>query len=557
VHGDRVTKLGRYVLGDTLGEGGMGEVFSAVVDDGPGAGRRVCVKVMKPALAANPRAVELFLREARHAARLRHPKIVEILEFGRHDGTWFLAMELLDGLPWHDIAQRCWRHGRVLPLEVIIGACADAADALSYAHTLTDRDGKPNGIVHRDISPDNLFLTSDGVTRVLDFGIAKATKPNATDLTELGELRGKLPYMPPEQVRTDNLDGRADLWALGITMFYLATAQRPFDREQPLETMNAIIGEPPLSALEMNPAIPVPFVDVIERCLRKNPADRWPSARALRDALLDLLPQPPSPIEARSLLSVARGLERGDRKPLMALPAAPAWASWERRPEDRLPQRDGRGWLDDPTRASEDGALSSNTAQLGTGLEATSLSGSVTRPRAPERTTVTAPLLTADESELGDHSAGDGDLPDDLAGGVDDADSGFGDDEDTGIAEPTGFEDDDNRTVADGSIVPARPAAATGARGRPEATVRTPMPGIEPATFEHQVDDVTVRLPPSPGVPAAPAAPSPARGSGRGAGGVPARAARQPLPAWVFGLGAFAATLVVAAIVFALISLLR
>jgi hypothetical protein len=413
------------------------------------------------------------------------------------------------------------------------------------------------GIVHRDISPDNLFLTRDGSTRVLDFGIAKATTPDATSLTEMGELRGKLPYMPPEQVRTDNLDGRADLWALGITMFYLATAQRPFDREQPLETMNAIIEEPPLSALEMNPAIPAPFVDVIERCLRKNPADRWPSARALRDALLDLLPQPPSSIEARSLLSVARGLERGDRRPLMALPAAPAWASWERRPEGRLPQREGRDWLDDPTRAVDERERSSQTAQLGTGLAPTSLSGSVTRPREPERTTVTAPLLTADESEFDDHSAREADLSDDLAGRVDDADGGFGDDEDTGIGEPTGFEDDDNRTVADGSIEPAPAAAATALRGRPEATVRTPMPGLEPATFEHRVDDVTVALPPSPGVPAAADTPSPARRSGRGAGVVPARAARRPLPAWVFGFGAFAATLVVAAIVIALISWLR
>jgi serine/threonine protein kinase len=320
--------IGRYQLERHLGQGGMGDVYAAIVLDGEDRGQRVCVKMMKPALTTNPRAVDLFLREARHASRLRHDNIVRILELGRDGGTWFLAMELLDGLAWHDAAQRCWRHGVSLPLEVIVGATADAALALQYAHTLVDRDGRPMGIVHRDISPDNLFLGSDGSTRVLDFGIAKATTPDATSLTEMGELRGKLPYMPPEQVHTDAVDGAADIWALGITLFYLSTAQRPFDRATPMAIMKAIDGEPAMNVRELNPTLPPSFAAVVARCLQKNPRARWPSALALREALLALLPRPPDVVEARALLTHARSLPAGDRRPMTAYAAEPVWPAW-------------------------------------------------------------------------------------------------------------------------------------------------------------------------------------------------------------------------------------
>ncbi len=320
--------LGRYRLLHRLGEGGMGEVYAAVVQDGDAQGSRVCIKVMKPALSSNPRAVDLFLREARHASRLRHPHIVRILEFGKDGDTWFLAMELLEGMAWNDVAQRAWRHGVELPLEVIVAGAIDAAAALHYAHTFKDKDGRPAGIAHRDISPDNLFLTRQGTTCILDFGIAKATAADTTSLTERGELRGKLPYMPPEQVRSSAVAGAADLWALGITLFYLSTAQRPFDRPTALDIIRAIEWEPAQSVLTMNPTLPPSFAAVVDRCLQKEPSARWPSAQALREALLALLPYPPDVREARNLLLRAGELSPGERRPMTAYASRAFVAPW-------------------------------------------------------------------------------------------------------------------------------------------------------------------------------------------------------------------------------------
>jgi serine/threonine-protein kinase len=385
--------LGRYRLERRLGEGGMGDVHAAVVLEGDGAGRRVCVKVMKPALATNPRAVDLFLREARHASRLRHPRIVRILELGRHDDTWFLAMELLDGLAWHDLAQRCWRHGVEIPLEVIVGAAVDAAGALHYAHTLRDDDGRAAGIVHRDISPDNLFLCRDGATRVLDFGIAKKTAPDATSLTEMGELRGKLPYMPPEQLRSNSVGAAADLWALGVTLFYLSTAQRPFDRVTPVAIMKAIEHEPAVSALTMNPHLPSTFAAVIDRCLQKDPAARFSSAAALRDALLALLPRPPDVAEARMLLAHAGSLEAGDRRPMTAHAARPAWSPWPALP---VLHRDtaGSGDIDEGIAEEIDqGIDEEGTTQTWSSADESLFT--------TEQFAVPQPAITADESDIG------------------------------------------------------------------------------------------------------------------------------------------------------------
>ena len=359
-------RLGRYRLEEHLGQGGMGDVWTARAEQGADPHRLFVIKTMKRDLMTNERAVEMFLREAKLASRLQHPHIVQTFELGRDGGVYFIAMEFLDGLPWHDIAQRYWRHGKTLPLEVIVRSCAEAARALDYAHTLTDKNGRHLGIVHRDVSPDNLFLMRSGSTKILDFGIAKAVSLDATHLTEKGELRGKLPYMPPEQVKTDNVDGRADIWALGVSMFYLSTAQRPFDRDTPLETMNAILTEKAISALEMNPALPASFASVIDGCLCKAPGDRFPSGRVLAETLEALLPEVVDDDSARAVLVSAEGLARGDRRPLAAAPSAPSY-SWERTRVSSRPAFlnddtvDGGGVFEEPTAPSRPSAEQSDS----------------------------------------------------------------------------------------------------------------------------------------------------------------------------------------------------
>ena len=574
------TQLGRYRLIERLGEGGMGDVFVAVVDSGDNRGARVCVKVMKPALAQNPRAVDLFLREARHAARLQHPKIVRIHELGREGGTWFLAMELLEGLAWHDIAQRCWRAGTVLPLEVIVGACADAADALAYAHVLGDKDGRPYGIVHRDISPDNLFLTRHGVTRVLDFGIAKATTPDATHLTEMGELRGKLPYMPPEQVRTDAVDGRADIWALGITLFYLATAQRPFDRAQPVDTMGAILEEEATSALAMNPALPPDFAALIDRCLRKDPADRWPSAAALRDALLALLPRPPDVAEARLLLAHAESLERGDRRPLSALPAAPAWATWSRpprRPASRPvipagPHGPALLALVEPTIDNDldgiDASAADDASDEGTATVASRGSFSTAAAVDDDEATAARPAATRLGPSMALHTPPD----EDDVNGFDDghAEATVADVADASLAWATVRPEHAVEETVRVALSELSAASADGPDLADAATVtrRSPSASTSGAT-SRSASGAAVRS--APGGASWPEAvgtrstsSARARPEGGGSDIEPAsspslsrRVERPPVPAWVFGLGAFAITVVVASLLVGVALLLR
>ena len=559
-------RLGRYRLTELLGQGGMGDVWAAVSEGLGGFEKKVCVKVMKAELAGNERAVELFLREARLAARLTHPHIVQIFELGREQGTYFIAMEMLEGMAWHDVAQRAWRHGKVLPLEVIVTAAAHAAEALQYAHTLTDKDGKRLGMVHRDVSPDNLFLTADGNTKVLDFGIAKAVSLDATRLTEKGELRGKLPYMPPEQVKTDDVDGSADTWALGVTLFYLSTAQRPFDRATPLLTMNAILREPAISALSMNPVLPRAFGDIIARCLQKEPKDRWPSAAAVKEALLDLLPAPPNLAQARELLALTTSLEKGERRPMSAQPAAPT-TSWDKPgqspahpapPAETAPAR--RANTTPATKAttpatgskpSSSSSSSSSGAERARAedrlpsrqkpIEATvAVAKPAARPaeRPAEKTMISAPLLTADQSA--DESAF-----------VDDESSeeeapGFAEDVATLAEMPSlsagkGDSDDDSEESdedddVDGPRAEPTQAVAMTFSDRPLSELDLP-----PAPAASAVDVVaSAAFEPVPVT--APAA-------------LPAAASS--VPVWIFGVGAFAVTVVVTLLIVLVVHLLR
>ena len=152
---------------------------------------------------------------------------MQVFELGQQGETYFIAMEHIDGISLRKASRRAWSIGESIPMEVIVKCVAAAARGLHYAHNLKHPDGKPGGLVHRDISPDNLMVTRDGVTKVLDFGIAKMEVDEVDAATKTGELKGKIPYMPPEQLKAEPLDGRADLWSLGVTLYWLLTRTRP------------------------------------------------------------------------------------------------------------------------------------------------------------------------------------------------------------------------------------------------------------------------------------------------------------------------------------------
>ena len=299
-------RLGRYTLERIIAQGGMAEIWLASVDGPSGFKKKVVVKRIRPGLVKlalrqqqhegteHNRTVEMFVREARLLARLEHANIVQVFELGvqpaKRDGEvgeHFIVMEYLEGLTLKDLALRMWESKRALPIEAIVRIVADVCLGLDHAHRLKDERGQPANLVHRDISPDNIFVTSAGVTKLLDFGIAK--REDWSNLTQVGELKGKVPYMAPEQLKGLRVDGRTDLFALGTVLYWLLVGRRPFDGPSDVFTMQAILEEAPPRLRERNPRIPQQLEDVVLRCLHKEPQQRFSSAAALHDALSMLL----------------------------------------------------------------------------------------------------------------------------------------------------------------------------------------------------------------------------------------------------------------------------
>jgi serine/threonine protein kinase len=300
---DVPARIGRYTLLGVIGRGGMAEVFLAK-QDGPAGFQKTCVvKRIRRSLAEEPRFVDMFLREARVAARLNHPNAVQIFELGQEEGEYFIAMEHLDGLSLHRMARRSWYADRSLPTEVIVRAVADAALGLHHAHTLTGPDGRPTPLVHRDVSPDNVIVTREGIAKLLDFGIAKFGEID--DVTNAGEVKGKLPFMSPEQLRGAGLDPRSDLWSLGVTSYWLLTGRRPFEAPTDPKTIEAVLSSHPPRTGAVNPLVPPELDAIVMRLLEKNPARRIASGAALAEELLALLGPTEGYAEAAAFVGAA------------------------------------------------------------------------------------------------------------------------------------------------------------------------------------------------------------------------------------------------------------
>ncbi len=269
-------QLGRYLLVEQLGAGGMAEVFRAK-QQGPGGFERVVVvKVLFPHLARSVRYRKMFQREASLAARLSHTNVVQVLELGSDDGPPFIAMELVDGISLHKLARRAWTQQRALPLELCAGAIADAALGLAHAHR--------EGLVHRDVSPDNLMITRHGaITKVLDFGIAKGV--DSESVTRTGELKGKVPFMAPELVRGAEATPLTDIYALGVTFYWLVTGKRPFTGANDIVTLQAIVEQTPPTPRSINRSLPERVDVLIRAMIARDPAQRPQDATAVHEAL--------------------------------------------------------------------------------------------------------------------------------------------------------------------------------------------------------------------------------------------------------------------------------
>ncbi|MCA9622230.1 MAG: protein kinase [Myxococcales bacterium] len=278
-------RIGRYRVIDRLATGGMAEIFLGRLDGPSGFQRLVVVKRALPHLARDPELVEMFLDEARTMSRLRHPNVVQVHELGEGgEHGLFLAMEYLEGESVEGLLRRLHRAGRRLDPELAVHIAAEACRGLQAAHELVDEGGVPLGVVHRDVSPQNLFVTYDGVVKVLDFGIAKAK--NHASRTEPGTVRGKFAYMSPEQCLGEALDQRSDIFSLGIVLHELLTQQRLFKRGSHLAQMKAICEEPVPSPRREDIPIPAAVAEACMQALERDRDRRWPSCKALRAALL-------------------------------------------------------------------------------------------------------------------------------------------------------------------------------------------------------------------------------------------------------------------------------
>src|SRR5262245_48097918 len=235
------TQIGRYQIVGELATGGMAEILLGKLVGPSGFERPVVIKRILPHLAKRSSFVQMFLDEARVVARIRHPNVVHVHELGKDGDELFMVMEYLDGESLQNVQRRTRKNKERLPLALAAHVVAQVAGGLHAAHELADDAGRPLGLVHRDVSPHNVFITYDGNVKVLDFGIAKFAE-RATD-TEAGQLKGKFPYMSPEQCRGLPLDRRSDVFSLGTVLFELVTGRRLFARDTGLLAMQAVVSD--------------------------------------------------------------------------------------------------------------------------------------------------------------------------------------------------------------------------------------------------------------------------------------------------------------------------
>jgi serine/threonine-protein kinase len=274
------TQIGRYVVTRKLAEGGMAEIYLARAVGPEGFSKDVVIKVVRSFLATDQQFVDMFIAEARLASRLNHANVVQIFDFGKHEDTYYLAMEYVRGASLWDLRQRCRQQGVPFPATLAAEIGAQIARGLQYAHSLSDR-GQKLGVVHRDVTPHNVLMSFDGAVKLTDFGIAKAT----TTHTAPGMLKGKFAYMSPEQARGEPVDARTDIFALGIVLWELLTGGRLFDGDSELAVLRAVEGSVIAPPARLNPDVPPGLSDLVMKALARPVDERFQTAFDLEKAL--------------------------------------------------------------------------------------------------------------------------------------------------------------------------------------------------------------------------------------------------------------------------------
>jgi eukaryotic-like serine/threonine-protein kinase len=273
----------RYRVIKRLEAGGMAEVYLGEASSVEGFKKRVAIKRVLPHLAQNDNFIQMFLDEARLSARLSHANIVSVFDISARDDTYFLIMEYVEGANLKKLLDCLHKRGQRFPLPQAIYTCAEACRGLSYAHELHDENGKPLGIVHRDISPPNIMLTKRGEVKVADFGLAKAgTQLSQTDP---GVVKGKFSYLSPEAALGRQVDSRSDIFSLGIVLWEMLAGRRLFLGETDYATVKLIQQANIPRLAPLNNQVDDAFEDILLRALTREPDDRYQTAQQFGDAL--------------------------------------------------------------------------------------------------------------------------------------------------------------------------------------------------------------------------------------------------------------------------------
>jgi serine/threonine protein kinase len=276
-------RFGKYRSLGRIGHGGMADVFLAVGRGPAGFNKLVVLKRLHDAAASDEMYREMFLDEARLAARLNHPNVVQTYEVFEHEGAYFITMEYLEGQPLSRIARECGRRGIRLRHAIYARIASDVLCGLHYAHDACDYDGTPLQIVHRDVSPQNVFVTYNGQVKVVDFGIAKAERSNTK--TQAGIFKGKAAYMAPEQLEGGEIDRRVDIFTTGIVLWELLVGRRLMAAESTAKTLVRLLQEKVPRVAEVVPDVDPRLDRIVARALERDPEARYQTAGQMREAL--------------------------------------------------------------------------------------------------------------------------------------------------------------------------------------------------------------------------------------------------------------------------------
>jgi serine/threonine protein kinase len=304
--------LGRYEVRAKIGEGGMAAVYVGRQRDGAGPDRLVALKVIKDEFAINQDFVHMFIDEARIVARLWHPNIVKVYELGKEKGRLFISMELLRGQSLLELWEASRAHGQRLPFHLLAWVGARICEGLHHAHETRDGLGNPQQIIHRDVNPSNVFISYVGEVKIIDFGLAKAI--NRMSKTAAGVVKGKLGYLSPEQARGFEVDRRADIFALGTTLWELMADQRLFRQADDIETLKRIHAAVVPDLMTLVPDFPPALWAIIKKSLAKDRDARHATAEAMAHDLDAFARSSPRPINAETLTRLMQELFDSERK---------------------------------------------------------------------------------------------------------------------------------------------------------------------------------------------------------------------------------------------------